>query len=88
MAKWRISVALSVDARGDSDSVVALSVSGFGHNEKFSVATVQREFCNDQLPKCAKSSGLSRPYRISVSLPFHDLCLAMPGSAGGERLAW
>ena len=38
--KMGIGVALSVDARGDSDSVVALSVSGFGHNEKFNVATV------------------------------------------------
>ena len=36
-----IGVALSADARGDSNSVVALSVSGFGHNEKFNLVTVQ-----------------------------------------------
>ena len=39
--KMGISIALSVNACGDTNSIVALSVSGFGHNEEFNGATVQ-----------------------------------------------
>ena len=51
---------MSVDAREDSDSVRCLSVSDSGHNGKFNVTQFNERICDEQLPKCAKSSGVSR----------------------------